>query len=130
MKHVILLTDISNPRGFGRAAGAYRMATELESIGYEVDVIDFILSFSIEELLSLIKNKIRKNTEWLGFSSTFLHASFDVFSTGNSKKVKVITGGSSISYQPDDAQFLINQIRKMGLRVIIGGQILNMILKM
>ena len=129
MDHAIILTDVNGSIGLGRYAGPYRLATELENIGWSIDVIDFIMSFSIDELKEIISCKIQKNTKWIGFSSTFLlPPDFDPFAN----RIKIRESAeisSSIGFQIDEAQNLINFIKAKNIKVLVGGSKLKYDLK-
>lgn len=75
---VVLLTDCSSQGGtiWGRSAGAYRLATELRSIGLTVQVIDWFNHMAIEPgLLELLLERfIGDNTLFVGISTTFLNS--------------------------------------------------------
>jgi len=65
---IYILTD--SPASTGpRSIGAYRLATELRLSGYTVEVIDFLDSWTPEEILQYID--IGPTPLWIGFSSTF-----------------------------------------------------------
>lgn len=57
-----------------RASGAYRIATHLRRQGYHVEVIDFLLFWTIEELVEIFKSRNSKNeVKWIGISTTFIY---------------------------------------------------------
>ena len=119
--HIIILTDINGCIGIGRYAGAYRIATELRNLGNDVEVIDYMMSFSNEELLRIIKSKKRKDTAWVGISSTFLfNRGFDPCVEKTEIKFEN-RKSSSIGMSEEEAQEFVNQIVNMGLKVFIGG---------
>ena len=55
----------------GRSSGAYRIATELRSHGWDVEVVDFFYFWIVEELKKLCVSRINKNTKFIGFSHIF-----------------------------------------------------------
>jgi radical SAM superfamily enzyme YgiQ (UPF0313 family) len=56
----------------GRSAGAYRIASELRSEHWDIEVIDFIYYWSFEELKNLLSNRIFKvKPKFIGFSQIF-----------------------------------------------------------
>jgi radical SAM superfamily enzyme YgiQ (UPF0313 family) len=119
--HVILFTDVNGSIGLGRYAGTYRIATEMRNHGWDVDVIDFMMSFSNEEIKTIILNKKRKDTKYVGFSTTFLMSrDFDPF-----KKRTIIRQssdtGSSLGMPVEEAQDLVNFISNLKIDVLIGG---------
>ena len=80
---VILFTDCSAYLPNGnlslpmRMAGPFRLATELRLKNISCQIIDFLWSFTIDELDVVCKKFITPNTKIVGFSSTFWwHALF------------------------------------------------------
>lgn len=55
----------------GRSSGAYRIATELRSHGWDVEVVDFFYFWTLDELKQLAKSRISDNTKFIGFSHIF-----------------------------------------------------------
>ena len=71
MVDVLIFTDV-NTIGFGRYAGAYRVATELRNNGYSVQVIDFLLDLDQNEIEQILQSYISERTLFVGFSTTLL----------------------------------------------------------
>jgi len=122
MKNIIIFTDVNGSIGIGRYAGPYRIATEMRKNGWQVKVIDFMMSFSNEEILE-IANRYKSDTleNWVGFSSTFLMPrKFDAFNARTSIR-EATESGSSLGIPVAEAQQLVDNIRKSGFEVFIGG---------
>ncbi len=51
-----------------RTFGAYKIATHLRDLGWDIEVIDFFHSFSFEELCTLLHDRITEETKFIGFS--------------------------------------------------------------
>jgi len=54
-----------------RSAGTHRIATFMRKYGYDVEVFDFLMSWSLDELKSLVKSRVNDDTEVIGFGGTF-----------------------------------------------------------
>ena len=54
-----------------RAAGAYKIAHFMRQQGWDVEVIDYWLSFDYEEWKELIDSRVTPDTKWIGLSLTF-----------------------------------------------------------
>lgn len=122
MKYAIIFTDVNGSIGLGRYAGPYRIATEMRKNGWSVDIVDFMMNFSNEELLDIIRSKKRQGHEnWIGFSSTFLMPrEFDPFN--NRTNIRESTEqSSSIGLPVVEAQQLIYKIHELGFKVFVGG---------
>lgn len=120
----IIFTDVNGSVGLGRSAGPYRIASEYRKRGRDVKVIDFCMSFSVEEIKSLILKYKSKKTKWVGFSSTFLfppgHLPEKIKTRAEANNIR--SGGySSIGFYPEEALEIISFIQSQGLEVIIGG---------
>ena len=133
----IIFTDMAGYAGFGRAAGAYRIASEFRQRGQEVKVIDCFNSYTLEQLKTIIKNYMTTETEWIGFSTTFL-----LDRENNSlwdKESKKVRQRSEVSERKDeqtstalsqiDEWDLFNYIRGLGLKIVLGGFRMNPNLK-
>lgn len=68
---VVLFTDYIEPHVWYRPSGAYRIASELRSEGYTVQVIDCMTSLGLERLLKLVDKFVGRDTVLVGFSTTF-----------------------------------------------------------
>jgi radical SAM superfamily enzyme YgiQ (UPF0313 family) len=67
---VILLTDVTLP-GYLKYAGPFRIASELRSNGFTVQVIDYATQWSTTELKNILRDYISDQTLWVGFTTTF-----------------------------------------------------------
>ena len=81
----------------GRTSGAYRIATELRTQGWDVEVVDFFYFWTLEELKTLSKSRINKNTKFIGFSHIFsdwpeLAEDFTTWLKETNPDVKIIFG--------------------------------------
>lgn len=113
--NIILLTDI-NLLGYGKYAGPYRLASELRSGGYSVQVVDFFTKYSKEDFIKILDKFITDETLWIGFTTTF-NARGDRFTMQNTNNsVETILGR-------DDIVEIISYIKdkKSSIRIVVGG---------
>jgi radical SAM superfamily enzyme YgiQ (UPF0313 family) len=68
--NIILFTDV-NILGYGKYAGPYRLASELRSAGYSVQVVDLFTKYSTEQFKQILNKFVSDRTLWLGFTTTF-----------------------------------------------------------
>ena len=54
-----------------RAAGAHKIASHMRGEGWDVEVIDYWLAFTVEEFIELINSRITADTVFVGLSVTF-----------------------------------------------------------
>ena len=73
----IIFTDCNGVPGFGRYAGAYKVATEIRNAGYSCQVIDFFAYFTLEESKQIIDKFVTKNTLIVGFATTLFSRATD-----------------------------------------------------
>lgn len=74
---VLIFSDDNGWLGFARYAGAYRIATELRSSGFSVQVVDFFGSMSEKQILAALDKFVGSNTLYVGFATTLWVKSMD-----------------------------------------------------
>lgn len=119
--HSMIFTDTNGAIGLGRSAGAYRLATEFRKRGKYVKVIDFMQSFKIDEIREIILRNKTKETEWIGFSSTFIAPKDFNPAESRIKIKKELENATSVGLERGVAEKLFDFIRSLGLKVLIGG---------
>lgn len=82
--NVIIFTD-NMAKLFSRAAGAYRLATELRKAGYTVQVIDHLLLLGLNRTLKLLDKFVGSETLFVGFSTTFMNVNEDYIRTKSNR---------------------------------------------
>lgn len=125
----IIFTDTAGQHGFGRAAGAYRIATEFRLRGDQIKVVDCFNSFSQEEVKEVIRKYVTSKTEFIGFSTTFLN-DVTINNKWDQKNNRVKSRQELTDYKEDvsalglskyEQDELFDFIRGMGLKVVLGG---------
>lgn len=87
--------------GISRTTGAHRVATLLRKQGIDTDVIDFFLSFTVEEIKDILQ-LYGKDLVMLGFSSSITYYPKDLIKTivefvrKELPWVKIIVGGTNV----------------------------------
>jgi len=56
---------------YARTSGSYRIATELRKYNWDVEVVDFVLYWSLDELKNLFLTRYNKKIKWVGFGYLF-----------------------------------------------------------
>ena len=54
-----------------RAPGAHKIATHLRREGWDIEVLDFVQSWTLDELKEFSRQRVTKDTKFLGLSATF-----------------------------------------------------------
>ena len=137
--NALIFTEIMDDGySFGRALGAYRIATELRKAGYTCQVIDFYTQFSQEELDAIVAKYVGQDTLLVGFSSTFFMYKDDVLGgfqkaqlSPETKSLMVSTrtlsyqslGTTHLPYHYTKMQPWFASIRAINpkLRIVVGG---------
>jgi radical SAM superfamily enzyme YgiQ (UPF0313 family) len=100
MNHCLIFNvSVTERFGAGRTSGAYRIAHFLRENNWDVEVIDFAMDWSLNELKALAMSRVNSNTKFFGFSHMFSAWSdtleeFIVWSRENYPDLKYISGSS------------------------------------
>ena len=130
----IIFSDILYS-GYGKNAGAYRVATQLRNNGYTCQVIDFFSKYTRDEIAKIIDKFVTSDTIWVGFSTTFFLPSIidgedekpDTDPTFNEIYdkvfVKVSDSHSGFPYKTETMKEIFQYIRGKSskVKIIIGG---------
>ena len=129
----IIFSDVLYP-GYGKNAGAYRVATQLRSNGYSCQVVDFFSKYSLAEIAKIIDKFVTSETIWVGFSTTFLLPSIidedvDIKDKPEFIKVydkiytKVEDPRSGFAYSTDVMKEIFQYIKSKSnkVKIIVGG---------
>lgn len=72
MNHCLLFNvSVTERFGAGRTVGAYRIAHHLRQNNWDVEVIDFAMDWTLDELKSLAMSRVTSDTKFFGFSHMF-----------------------------------------------------------
>ena len=73
--HGLILTGFashSSGEGSGkRTAGAHRIATYLRDRNWDIEVLEFVMSWKLEQLQEFCKSRVNSKTTFIGFGGTF-----------------------------------------------------------
>jgi hypothetical protein len=70
--NVLIFSDVNGVPGFGRYAGAYRVATELRAAGFSTQVVEFFADLTLSDLDRVAGKFIGDDTLFVGFSTTLM----------------------------------------------------------
>jgi hypothetical protein len=129
----LIFTDMAGYFGWGRAAGAYRIASEFRVRGEEVKVIDCFCSYTLDQIKQIILDNRTSKTEWIGFSTTFLinlekNYVLDYDNNFINHRVKTAEfkdDATATSLSQVDQWDLFAWLKAKGLRVVLGGYRVN-----
>ncbi|NCA24674.1 MAG: radical SAM protein [Betaproteobacteria bacterium] len=99
MYHAIIFSVRTNP--WERSSGAHRIATFLRRNGMDVEVIDFAAHWETDQLQQFVKQNVKKNTIFFGFSIFFNYwnenlNNFTNWLKINYPNIKTVAGGQHI----------------------------------
>lgn len=112
---IYILSDLGE-RSTARPIGAYRIATALRKSGYQVEVIDFLSEWSVEELLAYID--AGPKPLWIGFSTTFI--SVDKRSWADAAENQGSKWANELTRFKEDDLYFFNELKKRSI-LIAGG---------
>lgn len=72
--HGVILTGFSNIMNqplYKRTGGAHRIATYLREKGWDIEVLDFLMGWKIDQLKEFATSRVTNKTVFLGFGGTF-----------------------------------------------------------
>lgn len=72
--HGLLLSGFMpsfNKSSFRRTAGAHRIATHLRQQGWDIEVLDFVMGWTLEQLKEYTESRVTSKTVFVGFGGTF-----------------------------------------------------------
>lgn len=137
--NVLLFTDCAS-KAFARSGGAYRIASELRTHGYTVQVVDHFLLAGLNKTLAVIDKFVGPNTLFVGFSTTFMNVSwvhlresFDTesaerFTISGFHKINSASGGPQglvygVPIPDDDLQAITDRVKSLSpkAKMVIGG---------
>ena len=123
MNHALILGGLRDDIGL-RATGAHRLATTLRHNGWDVEVLDFIINWTNEELIEFIKSRVSSNTKFIGYSYVFQTWAYrfkDVFDWVKETypNIKIIVGGQYVDTCPLDAHYYISGYAEIAILEVI-----------
>jgi len=73
--HGIILTGFNSVSSvsaqYKRTGGSHRIATFLREKGWDIEVLDFVMGWSLEQLKEFTRSRVNNKTVFIGFGSTF-----------------------------------------------------------
>jgi hypothetical protein len=73
--HGLILTGFaghsSQAASSKRTAGAHRIATYLRAQAWDIEVLDFVMAWELEQLKEFIRSRVNSKTTFIGFGGTF-----------------------------------------------------------
>lgn len=117
---VVLFTDFTNTVLTAKPLGAYKIASSLRSAGYSCLVIDYLSSWTREDMADLLEKIISRDTIFVGFSTTFMQ------STENSDGTEFYSYNSNVSIYPQGKDYeneMIRTIKRINskCKIVLGG---------
>ncbi|MCP3660206.1 MAG: radical SAM protein [Bacteroidetes bacterium] len=121
--NVIIFTDVNGVIGFGRYAGAYRIATELRKAGYSTQVIEFFADITLKDIEDITYKFIDNNTLFVGFATTLLIKKTKKSSISRLDRTKENRYSGHLPQDEDFVQEMFNIFKKRNpqIKIVIGG---------
>lgn len=119
MYDAIIFSDVGGSLGFGRYAGAYRIATALREHGFKTQVVDFFGSLTLAEIKLILDKLVGDDTLLVGFATTlFINDHITV-----EKPHHFNFAGGVLPFDDATTQSIFNyiRVRNPSTRIVIGG---------
>lgn len=123
---IVIYTDVNGAWGFGRYAGAYKVATELRKAGFTVQVIDFLGTLSAAELLRTVDAFVDARTLYVGIASTLLIGgvqSSGSIARSERSRLNSVAKDAILPQSDDVVDEFFSALRRQSsrLRIVVGG---------
>lgn len=129
MAQILIFGDVTNVHGFGREAGAVKIASVLRASGYKCQVVDYFSDFTFSELQTVLDLYVTTETLWVGFSTTHFAQAMPaerLLELESKANTRVFEFSRECKYFPFDDQFMeevFAEIRRRNpnCRIVVGG---------
>lgn len=121
--NIVIFSDVNGVLGFGRYAGAYKVATELRLAGYSTQVIEFLADINLKDIEDISAKYIDRETLFIGFSTTLLIKKTRIASISRLDRSEQ---NRYSGHLPQDEDFVIEMFsilkrRNPKVKIVIGG---------
>ena len=72
--HALILSGFNEVRN-SVSTGAYKIASTLRNKGWDIEVLDYMLWMSVEQIQQFLTLRVNQNTKWIGVSYTWVSES-------------------------------------------------------
>jgi radical SAM superfamily enzyme YgiQ (UPF0313 family) len=125
--HGLILTGFVQSLGvttYVRTAGGHRIATFLRERGWDIEVLDFVTGWELEELKEYIRSRIKSDSVFVGFGGTFPIWSstleqFFKWIKEEYKHITLIAGGQVVSSYKINADYYVEGFGERGLEALL-----------
>lgn len=125
--HGLILTGFIDTNGvaiYARTGGAHRIATFLREKGWDIEVLDFLMGWDLEQLKEFARSRVNSKTVFLGFGGTFpiwsntLEEFFKWFKQ-EYKHIALIAGGQVVHSYKINADWYVDGFGELGLEALL-----------
>ena len=126
--HGVILTGFAafsvQKAQYRRTGGAHRIATYLRERGWDIEVVDFIMGWSLDQLKEFSRSRITNKTVFLGFGGTFpiwsptLEEFFTWFRS-EYPDIKIIAGGQVANIYKIEADWYVDGFGEKALEALL-----------
>lgn len=126
--HGIILTGFasfsSQKAQYKRTGGAHRIATYLRERGWDIEVVDFIMGWSYEELKEFTLSRVTDKTVWIGFGGTFpiwseTLENYFSWIRETYPNIKIIAGGQIANVYKIEADWYVDGFGERALEALL-----------
>ncbi len=126
--HGIILTGVPLTPNYGpqfkRTGGAHRIATYLRDRGWDIEVLDFVMAWSLDQLKEFTRSRVNSKTTFVGFGGTFpiwsdvLEKYFTWFRQ-EYPDIKIIAGGQISNIYKIEADWYVDGFGERALEALL-----------
>lgn len=125
--HGLLMTGFIPTLGvpiYVRTAGSHRLATYLRDRKWDIEVLDFIMGWSLEELKEYTRSRVNSKTKFIGFGGTFPIWSdtldkFFKWVKQEYKDIPLIAGGQVVNSYKIEADWYVEGFGERGTEALL-----------
>jgi radical SAM superfamily enzyme YgiQ (UPF0313 family) len=126
--HGLILTGFNSvssvSANYKRTGGAHRIATYLRDRDWDIEVLDFVMGWNLEQLQEFTRSRITNKTVFIGFGSTFPIWSDTLESYFNWVKstypnIKIIAGGQMSNNYRIEADWYVDGFGERALEALL-----------
>lgn len=121
--NVVIFSDVNGVIGFGRYGGAYRVATVLRQSGYTVKVIEFLASWSLEDMEQIARKYVDRSTLFVGFATSLLIKREQTSALDRLERTKSNREGNHLPQNDEYVAAMIQTFKRANptVKIVIGG---------
>ncbi len=126
--HGIILTGVplvpNNSVQFKRTGGAHRIATYLRDRGWDIEVVDFVMAWKLDQLKEFTRSRLTSKSVFVGFGGTFpiwsdVLEKYFAWLRQEYPAIKIIAGGQISNIYKIEADWYVDGFGERALEALL-----------